>query len=46
MIESAPFWKKCRTHDEMMKEDKHLMESDVVDYIPWTASAPSSVMQS
>ena len=35
LIESADFWKQCRTHSEMMEEEKHLQECDEVEYIPW-----------
>ena len=35
LIESADFWKQCRTHGEMLEEEKHLKESDDVEYIPW-----------
>jgi hypothetical protein len=45
LIESSSYWKFCKTHSEMLKEDKHLQESDTVDYIPWTMSSPSSVLQ-
>ena len=39
LIESASYWKWCRTHQEMLSEEKHLQESDVIDYIPWTTAA-------
>lgn len=35
LIESADFWKQCRTHSEMVLEEKHLLECDEVEYIPW-----------
>lgn len=38
LIESASYWKWCRTHQEMLNEEKHLQESDSVDYIPWTTA--------
>jgi hypothetical protein len=45
MLESADFWKQCRNHQEMMAEDKHLLEADTIDYIPWRPSGKSSVIQ-
>ncbi len=38
LIESASFWHWCRTHQEMLNEEKHLQESDTIDYIPWTTA--------
>lgn len=42
LIESSEYWHWCRTHGEMLAEDKHLRESDHVDYIPWTTATSSS----
>lgn len=38
LIESASFWHWCRTHQEMLNEEKHLQESDTIEYIPWTTA--------
>lgn len=38
LIESAGFWHWCRTHQEMLNEEKHLQESDTIEYIPWTTA--------
>lgn len=38
LIESASFWRWCRTHQEMLNEEKHLQESDTIEYIPWTTA--------
>ncbi|MBR6612044.1 MAG: hypothetical protein IKK93_07390 [Campylobacter sp.] len=38
LIESANFWRWCRTHQEMLNEEKHLQESDTIEYIPWTTA--------
>ncbi len=38
LIESANFWHWCRTHQEMLNEEKHLQESDTIEYIPWTTA--------
>src|SRR5574344_149234 len=46
LIESSTYWKWCRTHQDMQKEDKHLQESDHVEYIPWTLATVSSVFTS
>lgn len=35
LIESADFWRYCRTHKEMLDEENHLLESEEVEYIPW-----------
>ena len=35
MLESSTFWKQCRTAQEMLSEDRRLIENDNVDYIPW-----------
>ncbi len=32
------FWHWCRTHQEMLNEEKHLQESDIIEYIPWTTA--------
>lgn len=45
LIESSSYWKFCRTHQDMLKEDKFLQESETVEYIPWTMAAPSSVLR-
>jgi hypothetical protein len=45
LIESTEFWSQCRTHQEMMVEDKHLQETDDISYIPFTFATKSSVMQ-
>lgn len=38
LIESASFWHWCRTHQEMLNEEKHLQESDTIEYVPWTTA--------
>ena len=38
LFESASFWHWCRTHQEMLNEEKHLQESDTIEYIPWTTA--------
>lgn len=43
LIESADFWKQCRTHSEMMLEEKHLQECDEVEYLPWKNGSTVSV---
>lgn len=43
LIESASFWHWCRTHQEMLNEEKHLQESDTIEYIPWTTAVDASV---
>lgn len=43
LIESANFWHWCRTHQEMLNEEKHLQESDTIEYIPWTTAVDASV---
>jgi hypothetical protein len=45
LLESADFWYQCKTHHEMIMEDKRLMEADFVDYIAWRPSGKSSVIQ-
>jgi len=45
LIESATYWKWCRTHQEMLREDRHLQLSDTVEYLPWSTSTKSSVFQ-
>jgi hypothetical protein len=44
LLEVSPFFQKVRTHAEMKAEEHRLHESSTVDYIPWTTSTPSSVM--
>jgi len=44
LLESSTFWKQCRTHQEMLAEDRRLMEIDKVDYIPWRPSGKTSVI--
>jgi len=45
LIESATYWKFCRDHQAMIREDNHLRQSDYVNYIPWTTSSKTSVLQ-
>jgi hypothetical protein len=45
LLESADFWYQCRSHHEMIMEDKRLQEVDFVDKIPWRPSGKSSVIQ-
>lgn len=45
LIESSTYWKYCRNHQEMLKEDRHLLEADTVEYIPWTTAAESSIFK-
>lgn len=40
LIESADFWHYCRTHQEMLNEEDHLIKSDEVEYIPWSTGGP------
>lgn len=42
LIESASFWHWCRTHQEMLNEEKHLQESDIIEYIPWTTAVDAA----
>lgn len=42
LIESANFWRWCRTHQEMLNEEKHLQESDTIEYIPWTTAVDAA----
>ena len=44
MLESSTYWKQCRTHQEMIAEDRRLIDADYVDYIPWRPSGKSSVI--
>lgn len=46
LLESAPFWYKCKTHDEMIREDKKLAESNTVDHIAWRPAGRSSTITS
>lgn len=43
LIESADFWKQCRTHSEMLEEEKHLKEIDTIEYIPWKSGSDTYV---
>jgi hypothetical protein len=45
LLESSSFWYQCRNHQEMLAEDRRLLESDTVDHIPWRPSGKSSVIQ-
>lgn len=42
LIGDSDFWMQCRTADEMNQEDKKLMESDSVEYLPWTTAVKSA----
>ena len=44
MLESSDLWYQCRTHQEMLAEDRHLQQSDNIDRIPWRPSGKSSVI--
>ena len=44
MLESSDLWYQCRTHQEMLLEDKKLSETNSVEYIPWRPSGKSSVI--
>ena len=44
MLESATFWYQCRTHHEMISEDKRLLDVDVVETIPWRPAGKTSVI--
>jgi hypothetical protein len=46
LIESSPFWYKCRTDNEMKVEDKKLQEDDDVKYVAWRPAGRSSVITS
>lgn len=40
LIESADFWRFCRTHKEMLDAEAELAASDTVEYIPWANGGP------
>jgi hypothetical protein len=46
LIESAPFWYKCKTDNEMKMEDKRLLEEDDIKYVSWRPAGRSSVITS
>jgi hypothetical protein len=46
LIESSPFWYKCKTDNEMKMEDKKLLNEDDVKYIAWRPAGRSSVITS
>lgn len=43
LIEGSDYWMWCRTHQDMLEEEKHLREADTIDYIPWSTAAKSAV---
>lgn len=43
LIEGSDYWMWCRTHQDMLEEEKHLREADVIEYIPWSTAAKSAV---
>lgn len=45
LIESADFWHFCRSHQEMLNEENHLLESDEVEYIPWATGGNVGVFK-
>jgi hypothetical protein len=45
LYESSPFFKRLRTHGEMKEEERRLFENETVEYVPFTTSTPSSVLQ-
>lgn len=45
LFEASPFFQRIRTHGEMKDEEHRLIESTEIEYIPWTSSSPSSVLQ-
>jgi hypothetical protein len=46
LLESASFWHQCKTHHEMITEDKKLVEENEVEYICWRPAGRSSVITS
>jgi hypothetical protein len=44
LLESASFWHQCKTHHEMLVEDKRLAESNKVEYIGWRPSGRTAVI--
>lgn len=42
LIESAPFWHKCRTDYEMKQEEKKLQNDSTIEYIPWRPGGASA----
>ena len=46
LLESSSFWHQCRTHHEMIMEDKKLKEENDVEYISWRPAGKSSVITS
>lgn len=45
LIESADFWHYCRTHQEMLNEENHLLQSDEIEYIPWSSGSNVGVFK-
>lgn len=44
LIESSDFWMRCRTAQDLLKEDLYLQQSDYIDHIAWTTSCKSAVL--
>jgi hypothetical protein len=44
VLEQAPFFRKVRTHTDMLKEEEHFISSGEADFVPWTTSSPTSVV--